>query len=75
MIGRFLSLTIFLIVAIGGVLHFEIDIPGFSTWIGHLPGDLILKKGKATIFLPFTTAAMIGAVLSLISSLLLSKES
>lgn len=71
MISRFLSLAIFFIVAIGIVLHFEIDVPG---WIGHLPGDLILKKGKAIIFLSFTTSAIASAILSLVLSLF-TKES
>jgi hypothetical protein len=67
--GRFLTLAVFFLVATGLALHFEVDVPGISTWIGHLPGDLILKKGKAIIFLPFTTSIILSAVLSLFASL------
>lgn len=69
MIGSFLSLGIFLIVATGLVLHFGVEIPGLSSWIGHLPGDLILKRGEATIYLPFSTAAIFSAGFSLLSFL------
>jgi hypothetical protein len=68
-IGRFLSLAILFVIASGLVLHFDVEVPYFSDWIGHLPGDLILKKGKATVYLPFTTASILSAGLSLLGSL------
>ncbi len=73
MLGRLISMAIFFVIATGLVLHFQVEVPGFSTWIGHLPGDLILTKGKATIFLPFTTALLFSAVLSILDSLLFRK--
>jgi hypothetical protein len=69
MIGNFLTFGILFVIATGLALHFDVEIPYFSGWIGHLPGDLILKKGKATVFLPFTTAAILSAGLSLLGSL------
>jgi hypothetical protein len=69
MLGRFITLTIFFVIVTGLILHFQVEVPGFSTWIGHLPGDLILRKGGATIFLPFTTSLIISAVLSILSSI------
>jgi hypothetical protein len=69
MIGRFLTFAILFVIGAGLVLHFDADIPYFSSWIGHLPGDLILKKGKATIYLPFTTAVILSAGLSFLGSL------
>lgn len=74
MIGRFLSTAIVLVVATGLALHFDVDIPGFSDWIGHLPGDLILQKGGATIYLPFTTAGMFSGALCLLGSLFPSRR-
>ncbi len=68
MIGRFLSLIIFFLIATGLAIHFDVEIPYFSSWIGHLPGDLILKKGKVIIFLPFTTSVILSAGLSLLGS-------
>ena len=69
MIGNFLTFAILFVIAAGLVLHFDVEIPYFSNWIGHLPGDLILKKGKATVYLPFTTAIILSAGLSLLGSL------
>lgn len=74
MIGRFLTFAIFLVIVSGLILHFDVDVPYFSTWIGHLPGDLILKKGKATIYLPFTTSAIVSGGLCLFSSLFSPKR-
>jgi hypothetical protein len=74
MLGRLLSWTLFFVIATGLALHFQVEIPGFSTWIGHLPGDLILKKGKATIFLPFTTSVIISGVLTVFGSLFTPKK-
>jgi hypothetical protein len=74
MIGKFFSCAIFFVIISGLALHFEAEIPYFSSWAGHLPGDLILKKGKALIYLPFTTAAIISAGLSLLGSLFSKKN-
>ncbi len=73
MIGRFLTLGIMLVIVTGLVLHFDVEIPGFSDWIGHLPGDLILQKGSVTIYLPFTTSVMFSSALCLLGSLFSSK--
>jgi len=69
MIGNFLTYGIVFVIATGLVLHFNVEVPYFSGWIGHLPGDLILKKGGATVFVPFTTAAILSAGLSLLGSI------
>jgi len=69
MMGRFLSLTIVLMVVIGLLIHFDVDVPIISSWMGQLPGDLILQKESVTIYLPFTTAAIFSAGLSLLGSL------
>ena len=72
--GRFLNLFILGVVVVGLVLHFDVDVPGFSDWMGHLPGDLILQKESATIYLPFTTSAIFSSALSLLGSMFSSKH-
>lgn len=67
--GRFLALSLFFVVAAGIALHREVDLPSFGSWIGQLPGDLIIKKGKVTIYLPFTSAALASGALSIFLSL------
>jgi hypothetical protein len=71
MIGRFLTLAVLMIVGAGLVLHFNVDVP---SWIGHLPGDLIMKKGGATIYFPFTTALLFSAGLTLFGFLIAGKS-
>ena len=72
--GRFLALTLFLVIAAGLVLRGEVEIPPFMSWVGGLPGDLIIKKGAITIFLPFTSAFLASSALSLFLSLFKQKS-
>ncbi len=68
--GRFLYLTIVLIVGIGLVLHFGYEIPWFSQWFGNLPGDLTIRKGGVTIYIPLATSVLLSAAASIILSAL-----
>ena len=74
MIGRFLTLVILSVIVVGLILHFDVDVPGFSDWIGHLPGDLILQKGSATIYLPFTTSVIFEIQLFLLLGSMFSSK-
>jgi len=67
--GRFLIVTGFLIVVLGLIIHFKVAIPWLTGWIGKLPGDLAIKKGNMTLYLPLTTSALLSIVLSLVVSL------
>lgn len=63
-----------LLVAIGLLLHFKVEIPYLTSWIGKLPGDIVIKKKNATIYFPLATSLLISFVLSLILSLLFKSE-
>ena len=67
---QFLGTVIFVVIATGLVVHAGFDLPWYLEWIGTLPGDLLIKKGKLTIYVPITSSVLISAVLSLFSSLL-----
>lgn len=67
--GRFLIVTGFLIVVLGLIIHFKVAIPWLTGWIGKLPGDLAIKKGNMTLYLPLATSALLSIVLSLVFSL------
>ncbi len=73
MAGRFLLLTILFLIAIGLIIHFQFKIPylpaDIAKWIGHLPGDLIIKKEGATIYVPITTSLLVSAVVSFVLSI------
>lgn len=60
---------------IGGILlHLHVEIPWISHYLGHLPGDLILNKNQFTIYLPFTSSAIISLIFSLILWIFSKKE-
>ena len=71
--GRFLLLIIFLIVAIGLALHFKFEIPWLNSWMGKLPGDLVIKKGAVVIYIPLATSILISAAASILLSWVFKK--
>lgn len=74
MIGQFLTFMVLSIIGVGLLLHFNAEVPASFSWIGHLPGDLILRKAEATIYLPFTTSFLASVGLSLLSFMLVGKS-
>ena len=66
--GRFLIVAGFLVVILGAIIHFKIQIPWLTGWIGKLPGDLIIKKQKVTIYLPLATSLVASILLSMFLS-------
>ena len=63
--GRFLILTGLFITAIGLFLLFADKIP----WIGRLPGDILIKKGKWTFYFPLATSILLSILLTLLLNL------
>ena len=57
----FIALGI-LFIAIGILLQ----VFGKISWIGKLPGDLLIKKENFTVYFPLTTCVLISIILSLI---------
>ena len=66
---RFLGIAIFVVVAAGLAIHAGVELPWFLDWVGRLPGDLLIKKGSMTLYVPITSSLLISAVLSFLSSL------
>ena len=67
--GRFLVIAGFLVVIIGLLIHFKIQVPWLTGWIGKLPGDIVIKKGNMSLYLPLGTSVLISILLSLVFSL------
>lgn len=61
-IGKFLILTGLVIMALGGLLVLS----GKISWIGRLPGDIIIEKKNFTFYFPLATSILISLILSLI---------
>lgn len=57
--GRLL-VVVGLLVAVGGALLMA-GVP-----IGRLPGDFVLRRGNATIYLPLATCVLASIVLTLV---------
>lgn len=71
--SQFLGAAIFFIIAGGLVLHAGLELPWFAEWIGKLPGDMLIKKGSGTFYVPLSSSVLISAVLSFVLSLFSGK--
>ena len=67
--GRWIVIFGLLLVGLGFILHFKVDVPWLTGWIGTLPGDMTIKKGNLTIYVPLTTSLLISLVVSIVLSL------
>ena len=57
-----------LMIAAGLLLHFKVEIPWLTSWIGKLPGDIVIKRDNAVIYFPLTTSLFVSVVLSILLS-------
>jgi hypothetical protein len=64
--GRVLIVAGILIAALGLALLLADRVPG----LGRLPGDLVLRRGGVTFYLPLATCLLLSVVLTLILALL-----
>ncbi len=53
------------IVVIGLVLWFSDRIP----WLGRLPGDILIKREKVTIYFPIVTMVVLSILVTIIFNL------
>jgi len=65
---QFLSFVFLITIALGVVLYSGVDVPYFSFWLGQLPGDVVIYRDNATIYLPFTSSVLVSLVLSFLNS-------
>ncbi|HIJ59793.1 MAG TPA: DUF2905 domain-containing protein [Nitrospirae bacterium] len=61
-IGKYLIIIGIVTIVIGIILFFSAKI----TWIGKLPGDIIIKKENFTFYFPIATCIIISIILSII---------
>jgi len=64
-LGKLLILLGVFIVLMGLLLMAGDKIP----WIGKLPGDILIKKEKFTLYFPLTTSILISIILTLLFTL------
>ena len=61
-IGRFLLIAGIVIIALGIILMLS----GKISWIGRLPGDIIIQRKNFTFYFPLATSILISLLLTLI---------
>ena len=64
-LGKLLILFGVLIVVIGFLLLVGEKI----TWVGRLPGDIVIKREKFTFYFPLATSVLISIILTLLFTL------
>ena len=62
---RLIVLFALLVVGVGLFLQIETDLP-YLSWVGHLPGDLIVRKDGIIIYFPLMTSFLASALLFLL---------
>jgi hypothetical protein len=60
--GKTLIYLGILLVVIGLVVSLMGRIP----WLGHLPGDIAIQRGRFNVYFPLTTCILISLVVSLV---------
>lgn len=60
--GRTLIILGIVIIALGALLTFGGKIP----WLGHLPGDIYIQRGRFNLYFPITTCIVISILISLV---------
>jgi uncharacterized protein HemY len=68
-LGRLLIVFGLVIVGIGLLLTFAGRIPGIS-WLGHLPGDVYIRRDNFRFYFPITTSILASVLLTLLLYLL-----
>jgi uncharacterized protein HemY len=61
--GRLLIVVGLLVAAVGVAV--ELGLP-----LGRLPGDIVIRRGSTTVYLPVVTCIVVSVVLSIVAAVL-----
>lgn len=64
-LGKTLLLIGVIVVAAGLLLMVSPKIP----WLGHLPGDIFIKKQNVHVYIPIATSILLSVLLTLLLNL------
>ena len=64
-VGRVLIVAGVVLVVLGVVLSFAGRLP----WLGRLPGDIVIRRGGFTLYLPLGTCLLLSLALTFLFSL------
>jgi len=62
-LGRTLISFGIVLVIVGVVLSLSDKLP----WLGHLPGDIHIQRGRFSFYFPLTTCIIVSIVISLVA--------
>ena len=65
-VGRFLIILGFIIVALGLVILLAGRLP----FIGHLPGDILIRRGGGSFYFPLVTCLLLSIALTVVLNVL-----
>jgi len=68
-IGKSLIILGIIVIVIGGLLLLS----GKISWLGRLPGDILIQKKNFTFYFPLATSILLSLLLTLIFLLLRRK--
>lgn len=60
--GKTLIVFGLILLIVGAVLSFAGKLP----WLGNLPGDITIQRGRFSFYFPITTCILISAIVSLV---------
>jgi hypothetical protein len=72
-LGRVLIVAGVVLAVVGLALVYGGRVPFFSS-LGRLPGDLIIRRGGTTIYLPIVTSILLSLVLTIVFSLIVRRS-
>jgi Protein of unknown function (DUF2905) len=64
-IGRVLVVLGAALMGVGALLTFAGRLP----WLGRLPGDIVIRRGGLTLYVPLATSLLVSLLLTLLFSL------
>lgn len=71
-LGRLLIAGGLILALIGLVLVVAPRVPGLNR-LGRLPGDIVIERGSATIFVPLVSSILISILLTIILNVFLRR--
>jgi hypothetical protein len=67
-LGKVLLVFGLLLVVVGLLLVALGNFSGRGTWIGRLPGDILIQRGNWTFYFPLATSLLVSVLLTLLFS-------
>jgi len=68
-LGKLITIFGILLVVLGLIISYGKDIPIFRN-LGHLPGDLIIKKDNFTLYVPWVTCLVLSLIIYVIFNII-----